>query len=97
MSVKTEDYFNTPLRRENVYANEETGKFTCKETPTAKYLAKKKLYPLIGKMVTYFKKSLHFIKEVEDVKVENNDVLVNFDVKSFLTNIPEEETVNDIQ
>lgn len=53
----------------------------------AKYLAKKRK-PLLGNTSSFVKVSNHFINEIKHIKLEQNDILVSFNVKYFYTNIP---------
>ena len=58
----------------------------------AKFLAKK-LRALVGQTPSYIKDFTHMVKELEDFKVEDGDILASFDVVSFFTKIPVDEAL----
>jgi len=46
---------------------------------------------------SFIKDSNHFINEIKKKKLDQNDILVSFDVKSLYTNIPIGEAMEVIQ
>jgi len=48
----------------------------------AKYLAKK-LRPLVGNIESFVKYSSHFINEINNIKLDKNNILVSFNVTSL--------------
>lgn len=61
----------------------------------AKYLPKK-LKPLVGNTSSFIKDPNHFINEIKHIKLDQNDILVSFDMKSLYTNIPIGEAMKAI-
>ena len=53
----------------------------------AKHLAKN-LKPLAGNTYSYIKYSTHFIQEIKNLQLKDNDMLVSFDVVSLYTKNP---------
>ena len=47
----------------------------------AKFLAKT-LKPLAGQMFSYIKDSSHFVKDIKDIKVGEDEIMFSFDVVS---------------
>jgi len=62
----------------------------------AKFLAYK-LKPLVGCTSSFVKDSTSFIHELKDLRLELDDLLVNFDVVSIFTKIPINEAINVIK
>lgn len=62
----------------------------------AKYMAKK-LSPLIGRTTSFVRDSSHFVEIIKDLRVEDTEVLVSFDVESLFTNVPVEECLSVIK
>ena len=52
----------------------------------AKHLAKT-LKPLAGNTTSYIKDSTHFIQEIKNMNLDDNDMLVSFDVVSLYTKV----------
>ncbi|XP_077517763.1 uncharacterized protein LOC144128315 [Amblyomma americanum] len=44
--------------------------------------------PVVGRRTTYVKDSSHFVNKLKDVTIDDEDVLVSFDVKSMFTSVP---------
>ena len=59
----------------------------------ARYLAKL-LRSLTGHTRTHIRNSYEFAKKVSELRLENSEVLVSFDVTALFTNIPREEVRN---
>jgi hypothetical protein len=64
--------------------------------PLAKYLAWR-LQPHVIKSKSFVKNSEDFIQKIQDIKIEEQDILVSFDVVSLFTNIPTDEAVDIIK
>ena len=58
----------------------------------AKFLAKT-LKPLVGHTFSFIKYSSHFINSIKYQKLEDNDILVSFDVVSLYTKVPIEDSI----
>ena len=58
----------------------------------SKHLSKT-LKPLVGNTTSYIKDSTHFIQEIKNLKLNDNDMLVSFDVVSLYMEIPIEEVL----
>ena len=54
---------------------------------SAKYLAKV-LSPLVGKTEHFVKNSQHFVSLVKDKRVEEDEVLISYDVSALFTSVP---------
>ena len=79
--------------------------YVCKEienklnsqgSPTynlAKYLAEI-LKPLVGKSEHHVVNSKEFITKIEQTKLDEDEILVSFDVVSLFTNVPIDEACN---
>lgn len=57
----------------------------------------KKLKPLVGRIDSFVKDSKHFINEIKNIKLDQNDILVSFDVTSLYTNIPINEAMEVVR
>ena len=53
--------------------------------------------PLAGKTDSYVRNSRHFVEVMRNVRVEEDEVLVSFDVSSLFTNVPVGEAVQVIR
>ena len=62
----------------------------------AKFLAKS-LKPLMGHTSSYIKDSAHFIEGFKDLRLDNNDLLVSFDVVSLYTKVPNDDAISIIK
>ena len=63
---------------------------SCIGSPTynlAKYMTRL-ISPLCGKIPSFVKNSQHFVEMIREMKLEENEVLESFDVKSLFTNVP---------
>ena len=49
--------------------------------------------PLAGKMDSHVRNSRHFVEVMRCLRIEDDEVLVSFDVTSLFTNVPVDETV----
>src|SRR5262249_33708137 len=58
----------------------------------AKYL-NDLLKPLIGKTTSYVKNSQDFVTKIQNLKINDNDLLVSLDVESLFTKVPLNETL----
>ena len=61
-----------------------------------KFLAKT-LKSLAGQTFSYIKDSSHFIKDIKDIQVCENEIMVGFDVVSLYTKVPVEEAIKFIR
>ena len=52
--------------------------------------------PLAGRTDSFVKNSTHFVEIVKDLKLEDDDVMISFDVKSLFTNVPITESLHVI-
>ena len=52
--------------------------------------------PLAGGTDSYVKNSTHFVEMVKDLKLEDDDIMISFDVKSLFTNVPITESLHVI-
>ena len=71
---------------------------SCIGSPTyglSKHIASL-LSPLAGKSDYYVKNSEHFINAIDDITLEQDDVLVSYDVRSLFTNVPVDEAIEVI-
>ena len=71
---------------------------SCIGSPTyglSKHIASL-LSPLEGKSDYYVKNSEHFINAIDDITLEQDDVLVSYDVRSLFTNVPVDEAIEVI-
>ena len=62
----------------------------------AKFLSKT-LKPLVGNTSSYVKDSTHFVKGIKDLHVEDNDLLISFDVVSLYTKVLVDDAIKVIQ
>ena len=53
--------------------------------------------PLAGKTDSHVKNSKHFVEVMSDLRVEEDEMLVSFDVSSLFTNVPIDEAVQVIR
>ena len=71
---------------------------SCIGSPTygiSKFIASK-ISPLAGKSDSYVKNSKHFIESIDGIRVEDDEVMISFDVKSLFTNVPIKESLEVI-
>ena len=61
----------------------------------SKFIASK-ISPLAGKSDSYVKNSKHFIESIDGIRVEDDEVMISFDVKSLFTNVPIKESLEVI-
>ncbi|XP_037299336.1 uncharacterized protein LOC119190756 [Manduca sexta] len=54
------------------------------------------LQPLTGKTASYIKDSTHFIQQLANVRLADEELMVSFDVTSLFTNVPVEDTLHRI-
>ncbi|MFX0618098.1 reverse transcriptase domain-containing protein, partial [Escherichia coli] len=68
------------------------------DTPTYKLaqLVAKVLSPLRGHTNAYIKDSYHFISEIKDLHLADNETMVSFDVQSLFTSLPVEDCIKII-
>jgi Reverse transcriptase (RNA-dependent DNA polymerase) len=59
--------------------------------PAARYVANL-LQPFSGLVDSYVRDSRHFIERLQQIRTEEGDILVSFDVESLFTNLPIPET-----
>ena len=52
--------------------------------------------PLAGKTGSHVKNSKHFVEVMSDLRVEEDEMLVSFDVSSLFTNVPIDEAIQVI-
>ena len=52
--------------------------------------------PLAGKMDSYVRNSRHFVEVMRNLRIEEDEVLVSFDVSSLFNNVPVDKTVQVI-
>ena len=62
----------------------------------AKHLASI-LQPHVEKAASYVKNSQHFIDLIKNIRLEENDILVSFDVTSLFTQVPVDEALSIIE
>jgi hypothetical protein len=62
----------------------------------SKYIASL-ISPLAGNTVSFIKDSAHFVSIIGDLKLEEEEVMISFDVKSLFTNVPIAEAVKVIR
>lgn len=55
------------------------------------------LQTLTGKTRSFVRDSTHFIHLLEDVRIQNDEIMVSFDVSSLFTNVPVAETIEVIK
>ena len=55
------------------------------------------LQPHIGKTSSYIRDSAHFIEKINQLKIDDNDLLVSFDVVSLFTKVPINDTLQHIE
>ena len=68
---------------------------SCINSPThalSKYISSI-ISPLAGQADSYIRNSQHLVKEISKITLAPNELLVNFDVSSLITNIPVDEAV----
>ena len=53
--------------------------------------------PLAGKTASHVKNSRHFVQVMADLRIEEDETLVSFDVSSLFTNVPVDEAVRVIR
>ena len=63
---------------------------------TAKELSKI-LKPLVGRSIHHVKNNQEFIQSLQDIKIEEDECMMSFDVKSLFTSIPIQPTLNIIK
>ena len=51
------------------------------------------LSPLMGNTDSYIANSAHFVQRIKGITVDDNDILVSFDVESLFTRVPIEEAL----
>lgn len=69
------------------------------DSPTY-YLASflfKLIASLAGNSNSFIKNSSHFIQFIKDKKLDNNDLLVSFDVVSLFTKVPISDSIDDVR
>ncbi|XP_022814534.1 uncharacterized protein LOC111348226 [Spodoptera litura] len=54
------------------------------------------LQPFTGKTNTFVKDSRHFVALLEDVRLQDTDIMISFDITSLFTNVPVDETISII-
>jgi hypothetical protein len=62
----------------------------------AKFLAKK-LLPFAGNTSSFVKNSVSFVKWIKNQEVQDDDILVNFDIISLYTKIPVDDAIDIIK
>ena len=62
----------------------------------ARYVASV-LQPLVGKTPSYVKDSRHFLNTIRSIQLEQNEIMVSFDVQSLFTNVPINECLTVIR
>ena len=55
------------------------------------------LTPLSGETRSFVKNSAHFVEKISSVKIDSNDCLVSFDVKSLFTQVPRQDALGIIK
>jgi hypothetical protein len=57
----------------------------------------KNISPVAGKSDSYIKNSMDFIQQVRQIKLEEGDEMVSFDVVSVFTSVPRQEAMEEIK
>ena len=52
------------------------------------------LSPLTGSTSSYIKNSNHFVEKIRNIKLDEKDLLVSFDVQSLFTKVPIDEALS---
>ena len=60
-----------------------------------KYIAKV-IQKYVGKSPYYVKNSAHFVSMIKDLKVEEDEVLVSYDVTALYPSVPQDEAIEVI-
>ena len=55
------------------------------------------LIPRRGKSESYIKNSPHFVEKINELKLEDSELLVSFDVKSLFTKVPIQEAIQVVE
>ena len=46
------------------------------------------LTPYVNSMPSYLKNTAHFLEKLKEIKIEDDEVMISFDIKSLFTNVP---------
>ena len=55
------------------------------------------LKPLVGKSMYHIHNTMDFIQQIKDIKLQNDQCMVSFDVKALFTSVPIKPAINTIK